>query len=93
MKETKRGNSTVKEKKTVESKTEKVTQVAQATKSSAEPKVIAVTELSNVPPMEHFHDLVSQAAYFLWEKEGYQHGREREYWLRAEELVKQNQMN
>ena len=26
-------------------------------------------------------------AYYLWEQGGYQHGRDREYWLKAEEIL------
>ncbi len=31
---------------------------------------------------------VARRAYFLWEREGHQHGRDREYWLKAEELLR-----
>lgn len=96
-KETKRSGSTaaVKEKQPVESKTEKATEKATpstATKSTTD-KVISVTELSNVPQLELLHAQISQCAYFLWEKEGYQPGRENEYWLRAEEIVSKESKN
>lgn len=31
---------------------------------------------------------IAQHAYFLWQQEGYQHGKDREYWLRAEDQLK-----
>jgi hypothetical protein len=31
---------------------------------------------------------IALRAYYLWEQEGHQHGRDREYWWRAEELLK-----
>lgn len=31
---------------------------------------------------------ISHCAYLLWEQEGYQHGRDREYWFRAEEQLR-----
>lgn len=34
------------------------------------------------------HESVAQFAYFIWEKEGYQHGRDKEHWLQAEEHLK-----
>jgi Ca2+-dependent lipid-binding protein len=33
-------------------------------------------------------DDIAVMAYFLWEKEGYVHGRDGEYWFRAEELLR-----
>ncbi len=34
------------------------------------------------------HSDVATKAYLLWEEEGYQHGKDREYWLKAESLLK-----
>lgn len=36
------------------------------------------------------YDNIAQCAYLMWEKEGYQHGRDKEYWLRAEEQLKKS---
>ena len=33
-------------------------------------------------------DDIAVMAYFLWEQEGYIHGRDGEYWFRAEELLR-----
>lgn len=46
----------------------------------------AHTDLTIVEPLNSEH--VAKCAYLLWEQEGYQHGKDREYWLRAEEQVR-----
>lgn len=33
-------------------------------------------------------DEVAVRAYYLWENEGYQHGRDNEHWFRAEEQLR-----
>lgn len=32
-------------------------------------------------------EMIATCAYLMWEQEGYQHGKDREYWLRAEEKL------
>lgn len=41
-------------------------------------------QLENAPSRQH---RVRERAYRLWEAEGRQHGRDQEYWLRAEVLI------
>jgi hypothetical protein len=33
-------------------------------------------------------DAIATCAYYLWEKEGFQHGRDSEHWFRAEEQLR-----
>lgn len=44
-------------------------------------KVEQATELS--------FEVIQEQAYFLWEKDGYQHGLDEVHWLQAETLLKQ----
>lgn len=65
---------------------------AQAAQPKTAPQEARITlindESGTIPALAIDSQAVATRAYLLWEQEGYQHGRDREYWLRAEELLK-----
>lgn len=38
-------------------------------------------------------EVIQEQAYFLWEKDGYQHGLDEVHWLQAESLLKQQALD
>jgi hypothetical protein len=67
------------------------TQATQTPSRAAEPRITIINDEPKASSSSKIDaQKIAQRAYYLWEKEGYQHGRDREYWLRAEELLKKD---
>ena len=54
----------------------------------AQPTSTPITESSPSNGHKLNERWVSEAAYFIWEKEGHPHGRDLDHWLRAEHEVR-----
>lgn len=66
-----------------------VAEISATSKPEAETKSVQTADTkSDKLDLSFNYETVAKTAYFLWEKEGYQHGYDRAHWLQAEELVK-----